>query len=139
MKKLSIPLVAAICAALVYFMISGAFVRNLPENRGVRYIGSQSRVTAKNDDEINYSLCFENLTEKQFRFCVYGVFGSDLRLSGLDENGILKEAVLQPYEKANIDFIFKTAARKPLEDVVIIGEYNQYHATVGESLSLITS
>ena len=91
----------------------------LPESGGVSYISSQSYVSGD-----KYSLCFENTTEKSLEFCVYGVFNNNNRAVGLDENGIMKTAVINRYSKTNIDFYFNdTSSRMVPYDVIIIGEY----------------
>ena len=91
----------------------------LPESGGVSYISSQSYVSGD-----KYSLCFENTTEKALEFCVYGVFNDNNRAAGLDENGIMKTAVINRYSKTNIDFYFNgTSSRMVPYDVIIIGEY----------------
>ena len=91
----------------------------LPESGGVSYISSQSYVSGNTD-----SLCFENTTEKALEFCVYGVFRDNNRAVGLDENGIMKTAVINRYSKTNIDFYFNdTSSRMVPYEVIIIGEY----------------
>lgn len=91
----------------------------LPESGGVSYISSQSYVSGD-----KYSLCFENTTEKALEFCIYGVFRDNNRAVGLDENGIMKTAVINRYSKTNIDFYFNdTSSRMVPYDVIIIGEY----------------
>ena len=71
-----------------------------------------------------YSLCFENTTEKALEFSIYGVFRDNNRAVGLDENGIMKTAVINRYSKTNIDFYFNgTSSRTAPYDVIIIGEY----------------
>ena len=91
----------------------------LPESGGVSYISSQSYVSRD-----KYSLCFENTTEKALEFSIYGVFRDNNRVVGLDENGIMKTAVINRYSKTNIDFYFNdTSSRMVPYDVIIIGEY----------------
>ena len=91
----------------------------LPESGGVSYISSQSYVSGD-----KYSLCFENTTEKALEFSIYGVFRDNNRAVGLDENGIMKTAVINRYSKTNIDFYFNdTSSRTAPYDVIIIGEY----------------
>lgn len=91
----------------------------LPESGGVSYISSQSYVSGD-----KYSLCFENTTEKALEFSIYGVFRDNNRAVGLDENGIMKTAVINRYSKTNYDFYFNdTSSRMVPYDVIIIGEY----------------
>ena len=91
----------------------------LPESDGVSYISSQSYVSGD-----KYSLCFENTTEKSLEFSIYGVFRDNNRAVGLDENGIMKTAVINRYSKTNIDFYFNdTSSRMVPYEVIIIGEY----------------
>ena len=92
---------------------------DMPESGGVSYISSQSYVSGD-----KYSLCFENTTEKALEFCIYGVFRDNNRAAGLDENGIMKTAVINRYSKTNIDFYFNdTSSRTAPYEVIIIGEY----------------
>ena len=90
-----------------------------PEHNGVYYISYQSSV-----DGDKYSLCFENTSEKPLEFCIYGVFDDNKRLAGLNEHGALKNTVIDPYSKTNIDFWFTgTSSHTVPKEVVIIGEY----------------
>lgn len=101
----------------VFLLFSACAV--VSESGSVKYISSQSYVS-----ENKYSLCFENTTEKELEFCIYGVFYDNNRAAGLDENGKLKTAVINRNTKTNIDFYFSgTSSRTVPNEVVIIGEY----------------
>ncbi len=118
MKRTIFLLLAS--AIIIFFTSCGS----QPDAGGVRYIRSKSRVTSG-----GCSLCFENTTDKALEFCVYGIFGDNDRILGLDESGKLKTAVVYPYSTSNIEFCFQGYSDKTIpRDVVIIGEYKQRDA-----------
>ena len=111
-RMILLPFAAAL---LIIFTSCGS----QPDEGGVRYISSKSYVTAD-----GCSLCFENTTDKALEFCVYGIFGDNERILGLDGSGKLKTAVVNPYSTYNIEFCFQGYSGKTIPgDVVIIGEY----------------